>query len=161
VFDEGQEEGKISTRKEEKSYRIQDLLGAEGGHAHHAFGELMVHQLIETIEFVLGTVSNTASYLRLWALSLAHSKLAEVFYEYSIKIGLSMGSKIIAAVAMPFLFIFFFTVTFFVLLCMDVMEAFLHTLRLHWVEFQNKFYKGNGYKYQPFSFERVLKSKAE
>lgn len=57
-------------------------------HAHHSFTDLFIHQLIETIEFVLGTVSNTASYLRLWALSLAHSQLAKVFFDNTIKTGL-------------------------------------------------------------------------
>ncbi len=50
----------------------------------------------------------------------------------------------------------FAAVTFSVLLCMDVLECFLHALRLHWVEFQNKFYKADGYRFQPFDFKAIV-----
>lgn len=71
---------------------VEHLLKSMGkkGHEGETFGQAFIHQMIETIEFVLGTVSNTASYLRLWALSLAHSQLAEVFFNLTFKIAFSM-----------------------------------------------------------------------
>ena len=126
-----------------------------GGHGHGGefnFGEIVIHQAIETIEFVLGMVSNTASYLRLWALSLAHTELATVFWEKAMLAMIKTGNPIMVF----FGYAVFAAVTIGVLLCMDVLECFLHALRLHWVEFQNKFYKADGYRFQPFDFKAII-----
>uniref|UniRef100_A0A7S3FSH2 V-type proton ATPase subunit a n=1 Tax=Strombidium rassoulzadegani TaxID=1082188 RepID=A0A7S3FSH2_9SPIT len=149
-------------KREYEMKSLQKQLRDMGTKEHsHSFGELFIHQMIETIEFVLGTVSNTASYLRLWALSLAHGQLAETFLDLTF--AMTFGAKNLGTTVVLGFFLWpaFWSITFGVLIMMDQLECFLHTLRLHWVEFQNKFFKGEGYAFKPYSYEATLGSVLE
>ena len=94
----------------------------------HNSGEIFVHQTIETIEFVLGGIAHTASYLRLWALSLAHSQLTKVFFSMTVGAGIKSNNYVVIV----FGFYVFMMCTFGILMFMDLLECMLHALRLHW-----------------------------
>uniref|UniRef100_A0A0N4Z6L5 V-type proton ATPase subunit a n=1 Tax=Parastrongyloides trichosuri TaxID=131310 RepID=A0A0N4Z6L5_PARTI len=132
--------------------------GHHDGDGGFDFADVMVYQAIHTIEYALGCISHTASYLRLWALSLAHAQLSEVLWTMVLQMALSM-SGYGGSAAIYFIFWAFSILSVAILVLMEGLSAFLHALRLHWVEFQSKFYLGTGIQFDPFSYVAIQKAK--
>ncbi|KAF9764589.1 V-type proton ATPase subunit a [Nosema granulosis] len=110
--------------------------------------DLWMEQFIHTIEFCIGLISNSSSYLRLWAVSLAHSQLTVVIHQQTIGRNVNFIVRIL-------LFIPYITFTFMLLIGLEGLGSCLHALRLNWIEFHSKFFKGDGYLFEPLCFKVV------
>ncbi|KAJ2843731.1 H(+)-transporting V0 sector ATPase subunit a, partial [Coemansia brasiliensis] len=86
--------------------------------------------------------------------------LSEVLWTMTFLPTLKMSGRL-QPVAVMCGFAVWFVLTFSILIGMEGLSAFLHALRLHWVEFNNKFYDGTGTKFEPFSFKTVLEEAEE
>lgn len=116
--------------------------------------EIFVMNLIGVIEFCLGALSHTASYLRLWALSLAHSELSQVIYNELFLMTLNTHNVVLLFIG----FAAFAALTVCILLAMEAFSALLHAIRLMWVEFSSKFYGGMGTAFKPLSLKKAFSS---
>ena len=100
--------------------------------------------LWDTYNMATGILGDVLSYIRLYALGLAGGKLGEAFNTLGDMV---LGDSIVSWV--PFVLIF--AIGHVLNLAMSALGAFVHPLRLTFVEyFKNAGYEGKGVLYQPF-----------
>jgi len=96
------------------------------------------------IEFIsMGILTNILSYIRLMAIGLSSVVLAVIINDQSKGLFHKGGIFVLIGVLV---LIIGHTIN----ILLGLLGGFLHSLRLHYVEFFSKFFSGGGKKYQPF-----------
>lgn len=97
---------------------------------------------------VFSMLGNVMSYTRILALALVTSALALTFNKIT---GMVWGIPVIGIA----LGVLLFVGTQLLSLIVNAISSFVHSLRLHYVEFFDKFYRGEGTKFKPFRVKRT------
>ena len=92
-------------------------------------------------------LSNILSYARLFAIGLASLSLALVVNTFATNFMNQGGFMVVAAILILVL-------GHGINIALGVLGPFLHSLRLHYVEFFTKFYDGGGMRYMPFGAKK-------
>jgi len=98
---------------------------------------------------ITGYLGDVLSYARLLALGLATCGIAMTVNILASMVG---GTPYIGAVLAALVFVIGHIFNW----GMNGLGAFVHGIRLHYVEFFNKFYEGGGAEYRPFYVKREL-----
>jgi V/A-type H+-transporting ATPase subunit I len=129
---------------------IHYFIEKKHGHAQDGFGSLILVTFIEILETVIYYLGNTASFLRLGALSLAHASLSFAIYTMAGLLKGSLMGNIFSIVVIIFGNIF--------IIVLEGLVASIQTMRLQYYEFFSKFFSGTGKGFKPFKIEKVKKS---
>jgi len=98
---------------------------------------------------ITGAIGDTLSYARLMALGLCTAGIAMTV---NILAKMSAGAPVIGIIFLLLILV----IGHIFNLVIHVMVAFIHSMRLHYVEFFGRFYSGGGDEFTPFAIKREL-----
>jgi V/A-type H+-transporting ATPase subunit I len=96
------------------------------------------------VEVIAETLSHTLSYGRLMALGLVHSVMNNLFLVLG---GVEHGQFSFSSIPL-------IAIGTILVMTVEGLIVFVHTLRLHWIEWFSKFYTGEGIPFKPLSQNR-------
>jgi V/A-type H+-transporting ATPase subunit I len=97
------------------------------------------------VEVFAETLSHTLSYCRLMALGLVHSVLNNLFLVLG---GVQHGQFPLNSIPL-------IVIGTILVMTIEGLIVFVHTLRLHWIEWFSKFYSGEGIPFKPFTYKNM------
>ena len=125
--------------------------------------------VVEFLEYALGMISHTVSYARIFALNTVHVILSGVFISLLpalIEIPIPpielFGVEIVphqvwhnGHLVAPYVPLLGALIGTLIVGILEGLLAFMHTLRLHFVEFFSKFYHAGGVEFRPYVLKRI------
>jgi V/A-type H+-transporting ATPase subunit I len=116
-------------------------------HGHSPLGGI-ARSFMEVYESILMAMGNVPSFLRIMALALAHSSVMFAFaYIFDMMAGLGLIGLAMGAVV--------YAMGNLMVIALEGILAFAHSLRLHFYEWFSKFYIGGGIPFTPITIPGV------
>jgi V/A-type H+-transporting ATPase subunit I len=131
------------------------------GRSEKGIGSKLFYGAYNLYNAFSGYLSDILSYSRIWALGLVTSVMASTVNLISVQFSqilvstlpflnrLSFLKILLSSLALIIIFVAGHTVSFF----MNLLGAFVHPVRLQFVEFFSKFFKSGGESFKPFKVE--------
>lgn len=102
---------------------------------------LLVESVVEVLDTVVSTISNTATFIRLAAFALSHAGLFLATFSVADTVARTSAGTVGAAVVI--------VLGNIVIICLEGLIVSIQTIRLEYYEFFSKFYSGGGEEYRP------------
>jgi V/A-type H+-transporting ATPase subunit I len=96
-----------------------------------------------SVEIFIESLGHTLSFCRLAALFLAHTALSTMFLDLA---GVENGYFPLSSIPL-------IAIGTILILCIEGLIVFVHTIRLHWIELLPKFYSAKGTLFQPINIK--------